>query len=208
MSENTGLLRVAPPRERNSATKGGNDATPNATPNATATLKALARKAQERNTHRNTPQQAGATSATNTPPENTGLLRSVAMVPDGQPDPLRWPRFVSLCVADGVTEGEVHAMFREQDIEDLCLSPDASMPKFAATIVGAIKSDLSRRLKPPTQASTYIERHRCGRCHNYSFNPTTGSTGLGWCNVRTNVGMVLPAKLIECDHYTQRTPTS
>ncbi|MFK7890449.1 MAG: hypothetical protein AB8B63_06505 [Granulosicoccus sp.] len=208
MSQNTDLLRVAHPKERNSATNGGICATPTATTNATDTLKALARKAQERNSQRNRPQRESATSATNTPPENTHLLRSVAMVPDGHPDPLRWPRFIALCIADGVTESEVQTMFREQDIEHLCHSRDDALPKMAATIVGAIKRDPNRQKSTPAKAPTYTERHRCGRCQHYSLNPTTGATGLGWCNVRDDVGMVLPSKLIECDHYQKRTPIS
>ena len=138
---------------------------------------------------------------------SVGLFSRHEKLEQSEPDPLRWPRFVGLCKADGVTESEVQSMFREQDIDDLCFSPDASLPKFAATIVGAIKSDSSRYREPPTQARTYTERHRCGRCQNYSFNPTSGSLGLGWCNVRTDVTMAVPSRLIECDQYQQRTPT-
>ena len=209
MSENTKLLRVAHAKERNSATNGGKCATPTATANATAILKSLARKTQERNSQRNRPQQEGATITTNHPLENTHLLRSVAMAPDVQLDSLRWPRFVALCVAAGVTVTEVNSLFREQDIEDLCWSRDATLPELAATIVGAIKQDPQRNQgPPPAKPKIYAKRHRCGRCQHYKVNPTTGSTGLGWCNVRSDVSMALPSRLIECDLYQLRTLTS
>lgn len=139
MSRNTDLLRVAHPMGTQHATNTEICATGSATANATAQLKALAVAGRERNSTATAPQQGGATSATSIPPENTNLLRSVAVVPEHQADPLRWPRFLALCEAQGVGAEEVQALFTERDIQDLCEHDDALLPKFAVDIVKSIK---------------------------------------------------------------------
>lgn len=210
MSDNTGLLRVAPPKGTQPATNSDFEATSTATGDAPTSLKALAGAVRERNRGATTAQQGGTTERNKHPIETTCLLRSVAMVPDGQPDPLRWPRFVALCATHDVPEGEARAMFTEQDIEDLCEEPDGKLPKHAATIVGAIRRDRQQLLtRSPggsntTHARKFVELVRCGRCQHFECNPQHPGTGLGACNARDDVPMGIPARLIECTRYQRR----
>jgi len=206
MSQKAEKLHVAPPKATQPATFTQTDATTAATTNATSCLKAAANLVLERNNHRNGNATEELQPVQLAPKNTTPKLHSVAMVPDSQLDPLRWPRFVALSVARGVTENEVQAMFSEQDIDDLCEEPDSQLPLHAATIVGAIKrSRRSQPSKPPSKARTYsLDRVRCGRCQFFEFNPQHPSTGLGSCTVRSDVAMGIPARLIECAHYQQR----
>lgn len=72
-----------------------------------------------------------------------------------------------------------------------------------ATISSSVNEDLVNP-SPKNKPHSHSKQRQCGRCEYYSFNPTTGSTGLGWCNARTEVTMSLPSRLIECDYYHRR----
>ncbi len=160
MSQKEDLLRVAPPKGTQHATNVGNGATTTATRNATDTLKALANGVVERNNHRNSAQTGMRNKRNKYTPENTTLLRSISMVPDGQADPLRWPRFVAMCEAQGVGADDVKAMFSELDIDDLCKHADDLMPELATTIVQAIK-------RAPTGENIQIDRISADRWQRF-----------------------------------------
>jgi len=144
--------------------------------------------------------------------ENPSSVGIVGIVPKGEimksvsPDPLRWPRFVTLCAAHDVTAEQVRAMFTERDIDDLCTEPDEKLAKHAATIAGAIKRlKWSQAMSPTTTAArTYTERVRCGRCNHFRFHETQPATGLGTCTVRDDVNMGAPSRQIACNQYQQR----
>ncbi len=122
-------------------------------------------------------------------------------------DPLRWPRFVALCTAHGVTEDEVRAMFTDQDIEDLCEEPDSKLAKHTATIVAAIKRATRHKDETQEKARTYTTLVRCGRCQHFERNPQNPCEGLGECTKRVDVAMGVPARRIECGQYQERPRT-